>query len=189
MNEISKKPYKRTTILIKKGLQLRYMSIIFLSVVVGFLIVGFEIGLNLHRLFSERPALLAPLMGEVKTILPVFFIEMAIYLIVVLIVAAIISHRMAGPLYKFEKSADIIAKGDLTHRIYLRKHDHLVELQDEFNNMVSNIHKKVSIDHQKAMETAQKLKELASQTNDENLKRQLNEAAQKISNICGDFKI
>ena len=187
--EVAKKTYKRRTILIKKSMQLRYMFIIISSVLVGFLIFGFEIAWNMHRLFSDRPALLAPLFGEMRLILPVFFIKLAIYLTVVLIVASVISHRMAGPLYKFEKSTAIIAGGDLTHKVYLRKDDNLTDLQKEFNAMVSNTHDKIVLDRNKAVEVCGKLKELAEKTTDKQLAQELNAQADKLLTISKGFKL
>ncbi|HUT86270.1 MAG TPA: methyl-accepting chemotaxis protein [Elusimicrobiales bacterium] len=188
-DEKLKKPYQRRTILIKKNLQFRYIAIILTSVIVGFMIVGFEIVWNIHRLFINRPALLAPLMGEIQMMLPVFGVKLAAYLAIILIVSVIISHKMVGPLYKFEKSTKLIAQGDLTHRVYLRKGDHLTDLQKEFNNMVSSIQQKVSFEHDKAVEVSKKLKEFASRSSDENLKKQLNEQAENLLSALKEFKI
>ncbi len=38
------------------------------------------------------------------------------------------SHRLAGPLYRFEKTAQRISQGDLTDEIKLRNKDEMVEL-------------------------------------------------------------
>lgn len=186
--EYNKKPYKRRTILIKKDLQFRYVALIFISVVIGFLIVGFEITWNLSRLFADRPALLAPLMGEIKLILPMFAVKLMIYLLVVLVVASVISHRMAGPLYKFEKSASQVGEGDLTHRVYLRKDDHLTDLQNKFNEMVSNVQDKVNKDRTTAVEVSGELKKLAATLPDGELKRKLGSQAEKLLVISKEFK-
>jgi methyl-accepting chemotaxis protein len=183
-----KKPYKRRTILIKKDLQFRYVALIFISVAVGFIIVGFEIAWNMSRLFSERPALLAPLMGEIELIIPMFVVKLLIYLIVILIVSIVISHRLAGPLYKFEKSAEMVAGGDLTQRMRLRKDDHLGELQNRFNDMVSNIQNKVNRDRRTAVEVSAELQKMADLSQNEDLKNKLNEQAKKLISISKEFK-
>ncbi|MBI2401070.1 MAG: methyl-accepting chemotaxis protein [Deltaproteobacteria bacterium] len=43
------------------------------------------------------------------------------------------SHKIAGPLYRFEKSIDEMASGDLTSRFNLRANDQLEELAGKMN--------------------------------------------------------
>ena len=62
--------------------------------------------------------------------MPAFLLKLFIYFAIVLLVAGVVSHRMAGPIYKFEKSAAVLGGGDLTHRIFLRNGDQLLELQE-----------------------------------------------------------
>ena len=45
----------------------------------------------------------------------------------------LLSHRIAGPLYRFEKDLAEMAQGDLTKRIALRKTDQLTELKEALN--------------------------------------------------------
>ncbi len=72
------------------------------------------------------------------------------HLLVILIVGIIgalglifISHKIAGPLYRFEASLKEISRGDLTHRINTRKNDQLKDLSDSLNGFTSVIDGKV----------------------------------------------
>lgn len=72
-------------------------------------------------------------------------------LIVVLIVGIIgliglifISHKIAGPLYRFEASLKEISGGNLTHRIKTRKKDQLKDLADSLNNFTSSIDRRAA---------------------------------------------
>lgn len=72
-------------------------------------------------------------------------------LVVVVIVAVIgliglifISHKIAGPLYRFEASLKEISSGDLTHRIKTRKKDQLKDLADSLNEFTATIDGKVA---------------------------------------------
>ena len=49
------------------------------------------------------------------------------------VVFILFSHRIAGPLFRFEKDLKDISAGDLTKRINLRKTDQLVELKETMN--------------------------------------------------------
>jgi nitrogen fixation/metabolism regulation signal transduction histidine kinase len=105
------------------------------------------------------------------------------------VAAIVISHRLAGPLYKFEKSASLVAGGDLTQRVHLRKDDHLAELQNKFNDMVSNMQKETIKDRKIALEVSRDLEKISGLAKDENLKNKLNEQARKLLDISKEFKL
>ncbi|MFH1620021.1 MAG: methyl-accepting chemotaxis protein [bacterium] len=173
----AKEKFQRKTILVKKDLQYRYMALMVVSVLVGFLIVGLEISWTLSRIIVEHPMLL-PLLDRLAEMLPLFGIKMLIYMGIVLIVSGVISHRMAGPVFKFEKSAQIAASGDLTHRVYLRQGDQLMELQNEFNLMMGSLQEKVKKDRQTAAEIAAGLDDIPRE-----------EIRKKLSEITSGFMI
>ncbi len=126
--------FQRKTILIKKHLQYRYMALLFICVLLGFLISALDILWTISDVVNKHP-MMHPLLDEMAGMLPLFGLKIVMYMLMVLIVSAVISHRMAGPIFKFEKSCATVAEGDLTHRVYLRQGDQLTDLQDQFNNM------------------------------------------------------
>ena len=74
----------------------------------------------------------------------IYFYKISIYVLLVIIISAIVSHRMAGPVYRFEQTCKQIAKGDFSQRVHLRKGDQLTELQQEFNTMMDEIEKRLN---------------------------------------------
>lgn len=134
--------FQRKTILIKKHLQYRYMALIFASALLAFLIVGLDIAWTVSKVVNEHP-MMQPLLDELGSMVPLFGLKIFMYMVMVLIVSAVISHRMAGPIFKFEKSCSTVAEGDLTHRVYLRHGDQLTDLQDHFNNMTGAVNEVV----------------------------------------------
>jgi methyl-accepting chemotaxis protein len=54
------------------------------------------------------------------------------------------SHKIAGPLYRFEKSIDEMASGDLTSRFNLRANDQLEELAGKMNVLSEKLDEAVS---------------------------------------------
>lgn len=54
------------------------------------------------------------------------------------------SHKIAGPLYRFEKSIDEMASGDLTSRFNLRANDQLEELAGRINSLSERLDEAVS---------------------------------------------
>ena len=135
---------RRATILIKKGLQLRYMLLIILSVLCGLAIMTFELTATLSDLFDAYPVLVQPLYDEFIPIVTEFFYKIFIYLLFVVVISAILSHKMAGPVYRFEQTCKAIAKGDFSQRVHLRKGDQFVELQNEFNAMMDRVEEEIN---------------------------------------------
>lgn len=52
------------------------------------------------------------------------------------VIMTLISHRIAGPLYRFSQRLKSLADGNVTDLIHLRKKDQLTEVADEFNKSV-----------------------------------------------------
>ena len=134
-----KQPFQRRTIFIKKKLQLRYMALIILSVLCGLAIMTFELMATLNDLFDQYPVLVQPIYDQFIPIAASFFYKISIYLLFVVLISAILSHKMAGPVYRFEQTCKAIAKGDFSQRVHLRQGDQLTELQDEFNKMMDRV--------------------------------------------------
>ncbi|MBI4422978.1 MAG: HAMP domain-containing protein [Elusimicrobia bacterium] len=135
--------FQRRTVLVKRTLQLKYVAIIFASVVLAALMVGGDVYYTMtHLILAENPSL-APMISQINTTI---LLKLALYLGIIFLVSLFVSHRFAGPIYRFEKSAQVVGTGDLTHRVSLRTGDDLLELQEEFNAMVSSLQAQVQKD-------------------------------------------
>ena len=143
-NSPIKAGFQRRTIFIKKNLQIRYMVLMVACVLCGLAIMGLELTATLNDLFDAYPVLVQPLYDEFIPIVSSFFYKIAIYILLVVIISAIVSHKMAGPVYRFEQTCREIAKGDFSQRVHLRKGDQLTELQDAFNAMMDTVEKRVN---------------------------------------------
>lgn len=60
-----------------------------------------------------------------------------------MVVFILLSHRIAGPLYRFEKDLGDIGYGDLTKRIHLRKTDQLTEIKEALNSLISTFDERI----------------------------------------------
>ena len=144
MNTPSQPSTRRNTIFIKKGLQLRYMILIILSVLCGLAIMTFELTATLSDLFDTYPVLMQPLYDEFIPIAASFFYKIAIYLLFVVVISAFLSHKMAGPVYRFEQVCKAVSKGDFSQRVHLRQGDQFTELQDDFNAMMDRVEAEIN---------------------------------------------
>ncbi len=138
-----KTPFQRRTIFIKKGLQLRCMVLIVVSVLCGLMIMTLELAVTLNELFDAYPVLMQPVYDEFVPIATGFFYKISIYILFVVIISAIISHKMAGPVYRFEQTCKKIAEGDFSQRIHLRQGDALTDLQQDFNKMMDVVEARI----------------------------------------------
>jgi len=73
------------------------------------------------------------------------------------------SHKIAGPLYRFEKSLEEIGNGNLTHRFTLRTRDQLGELAGKLNEFSSNLDGAVGSIQQSAVECETTLSEMLAE--------------------------
>ncbi len=131
--------FKRRTIFIKKNLQVRYMLMIIFSVLIGLGIMAFELTVTLNELFDRYPVLVQPLYDHLLPIMTAFTYKLSLYVLCVVVISALVSHKMAGPVYRFEQVCKAITKGDYSQRVHLRKGDQLMDLQDAFNEMMDKI--------------------------------------------------
>lgn len=94
-----------------------------------------------------------------------------------------ISHEIAGPIYKFEKSAMAIAGGDLTVKFKLRKGDELKDLADALEKMATSLKRKVNASLEAARQLSDGLEKLSQKAGDTADKRLLSDAKESLSKI------
>ncbi len=79
--------------------------------------------------------------------MPAVILTNVITLIVItfatIVVVLFISHKIAGPMFRFEKDLKDIGQGDLTKKVRLRKKDQFTNLADSLNIMTATLHEKV----------------------------------------------
>ena len=65
-------------------------------------------------------------------------------LLMVGLITIFLSHRIAGPLYRFQKSLVEMAQKNLTVRIHLRKHDEAKFIAESFNQALGELDQSLS---------------------------------------------
>lgn len=133
---MTEQKFQRRTVIVKRQLQLKYIALVFFAVLLGSVLIGTDIYYNLSQVILNN----APyLITEVQKFNSLMLARLLVYLVVILLISVFVSHRFAGPIYRFEKSAQAVSQGDLTHRVSLRTGDELLELQEEFNGMIASL--------------------------------------------------
>lgn len=70
-------------------------------------------------------------------------ITLALITLATIVVTLLISHKIAGPLFRFQKELNQIGEGNLTQTISLRKKDQITSIADNLNQMRTNLHEKI----------------------------------------------
>ena len=130
----------RKRYLIKKRLQLGLtFRFLFLTILFSFFI-AFEVYITIWPVVSG--AIPEDLMNIVRY--QVFFRSLCFILPVIFVIAAfsiIFSHRIAGPIYRFEQTLDKLIQGEDVEVIKLRPGDELEELATKLNELIGMVKK------------------------------------------------
>ena len=156
------KKFQRKTVLVKRSLQLKYIGMVFLSVLVASMIVGGDIYYSLSRvLLTECPSA----SDHVAQFNSVLLVKTSLYL------------------------GQSVAGGDLTHRVSLRTGDELMELQEEFNGMVSALQTLVQKDRNLAQRLSERVDEIAKKVPDDAARRELKDLKVELAHLTKSFKV
>ena len=182
------KKFQRRTMLVKRSLQYKYIASIFVCVVLAVILIGMDLYYTLYKLLLLDNPSLVPLLQHANS---VFIVRVLLYLAIVFVVALIISNRLAGPIYRFEKSAQEVGAGNLTHRVSLRTGDELLELQEEFNAMVSGIQSLVQKDRNLVKRLSERLDALQKNPPAESgaLREELKSIQAELEHLTSSFKV
>ena len=61
----------------------------------------------------------------------------------IVVIGLLMSHKLAGPLWKVEKAARMVAEGNLSYNLTLRDNDEVQEFARQVNGMVKGLRQKV----------------------------------------------
>jgi methyl-accepting chemotaxis protein len=139
-----KRTWRRRNYFIKKDLQGKYIFSFFLFVIAGSIIFSLIFGMlsantltivyeNYNLQIGKTPLIL------LKEILGAHWIFIVTAGISVVVVSMFLTHRFAGPMYRFEKSVEEMMSGNFSFQIRLRKKDEGKELAQMMNQLIGMI--------------------------------------------------
>ncbi|MBW8057255.1 MAG: methyl-accepting chemotaxis protein [candidate division NC10 bacterium] len=123
------------------GIQRKYIFLSLVPLIISaFLIVVFLfIPLDVLLYSSAAPAAKTAIVQDLRAlgfrIWPAIFLGM----IISAFMSVFVTHRFAGPLYRFHQVVDQMAAGDLSGQFKLRKGDDLVELEMAMNRAIESL--------------------------------------------------
>ena len=137
---------KRRNYLIDKRFQLKYTGLILLFMFLVAAVVAYTVYYTGWMLMGERLANVYPqgrLVTIMKTINMTLIVRLLVLAPLVAVVAILLSHKIAGPLYRIERFLRLVAHGDFSSRLRLRKYDELQGLADSVNEMTDDLRGRV----------------------------------------------
>ncbi|MGA1868816.1 MAG: hypothetical protein ACMUJM_09725 [bacterium] len=139
---------KRRTYLIKKVFQTKFIIIFLCLVLAGSVISGtifyFKTNVELGEEYGKAHSKLKKT-GEViqPNLVVSFGVGIILVALATIMLTVLVSHKVAGPLYRFENSAREISKGNLSINTRIRDSDQTQELSDAFTAMTEQLREKI----------------------------------------------
>lgn len=141
--------YRRRSYFSKPNFQLKLTIIFMLVVTIVANLVGgicyIFISETAEKLLRANPDLLphVDMVTVGNVLVPKILLAEAIALSLVFILSILITHTIAGPVYRLERTAQEIARGNLSITTRLRPKDELKELADAFNEMTLGLARRI----------------------------------------------
>ncbi|MBK8871528.1 MAG: methyl-accepting chemotaxis protein [Elusimicrobia bacterium] len=179
---------KRRIVLIKRGMQMKFVLLVSVFVFIAVTAIGLDFYFHFGR---EVQNFMDPSLYELfKSDSYIFLLKLALYMVGVVIFAVLASHKLAGPIYRFERSARAVGSGDLTHRVRLRVGDELEDFRDEFNGMIESLQRLVSQDAHVAMRVSKQLADLVNEHHTgADFHRRLEQIKSDVDHLHKGFKL
>ena len=160
----SKKPvFRRKQFLVKRGMQFRYIGMIFALAILASIVTGYTVFATGWTLLGEKLASVYPQgrliyvfkAANIALIRNLLFISPLIF-----IMGVLFSHKIAGPVYRIEKSLYEISKGNLALKVKLRSGDELWDMANIINDMTEALSKTIALDKELVAQLTQDLDEI-----------------------------
>ncbi len=185
--------FQRKIIMIKRGLQMKYVLLVFVTVFLTAIVVSLDvyyvIGKSVLLHYEE-----VNLLPVIKSATLLLAMHLSLYLLVVIVCSIFVSHRFAGPIFRLERVSENLAKGDLTVSVQFRKGDEFFETAEYMNRMIAALREKVQKDKNLSDRILVKLNDLAQKLEAGKLKPNeaaalANEISVEVQHISSGFKI
>jgi len=144
----SKSPHKRRIHYIKKDFQFKFIFKFCLLVLLGAVISTVLLSIfakdTLTTSFKGSHLIIEKTYSAVlPALIYTNLITIVLITLATIMVTLYTSHKLAGPLFRFEADLKIIGEGDLTKRVRLREKDQLKDFVGSLNGMTESLQNKL----------------------------------------------
>lgn len=125
----------RKKFMVERGFQIRFMAVIIIAMV----LIALVTGMSMYTAVMQT--LVNQFHGESLAVIQhaitaKLFVRSLLLILAIAIISVFISHRIAGPIYKFERILEAMAAGEKVREITLRKHDEFYRLARAINELI-----------------------------------------------------
>ena len=185
--------YKRKIFIVNKKYQFRYLFIIISTMLISVASVYFTTFYVIWNkvideffFVPEASKKLAEIFVQTSQLLVIPIILLAV---IFTAIGIILSHKVAGPIFRVERVAQELSKGNLDIKVKFRKGDELHELADSLNEMITGIRSIVKEDKditEKLIKISDKLTEDVNK--EKSIKKDVKDAVDELKQIVGKLK-
>ena len=174
------RPYKRRRILIESyQYRLLFINLLYFCIILLIFAAALFLPLIL-KLRSGSTSIIeqGELAGQFLALHARVWPAMLVVFVLLALHSTFVSHRIAGPLYRFRKVFGAVASGDLSVRAKLRKGDYLGKESESLNEMIDSLRAKIESIQSHHVETQTMLtalKQSIEQGSIDDMQRQLEE--------------
>jgi len=196
MDKAIAKTYKRKNYFIDKGFQSNFILKFFILVFIGGLLT-----IGMLYFLSAQSTTVAIVNSRVVArttadfLLPILIQTVVIITIMVSLATAVVtllvSHKIAGPMYRFKKVLENLEKGDFSSGFNIRQHDQLQDVADTFNSMIKKTRQELSLLKSGLASLSKELNAISEQEVSEAKRaglRELKDICEELNRKIGHFK-
>lgn len=153
--------YKRRNYLIKKDFQLKFILkfclLLFIGVVISTVLLFLFCQGTLTSSFQQSRLVIENTgLAILPSVVYTNLITLGLITLATITVTLFVSHKIAGPMFRFQKELEDVGKGNLTRKVTFRSKDQIGDMAVSLNNMIGSLHEKV-LDIQTEVERIRKL--------------------------------
>jgi methyl-accepting chemotaxis protein len=139
---------KRRQYFVQKDFQSKFILKFCMVLLIGIIIsIGLLFLLSKNTLTSSFEHSRLVIKNTASAILPSVFLSHLIAFVLItlltIVITLLVSHKLAGPLFRFQKELKEIASGDLSNVVKMRKDDQVKVIADSLNQMRVNLQIKI----------------------------------------------
>lgn len=157
--------YARKRYFIEKGFQIKYTLMVIAFMFLIAWLAGYTVYYTLFTFLGEKLANVYPqgrLVAIFRAVNASLFIRILLLIPFVTIISVLLSHRIVGPIYRVRRYLEeVVAKGDFSAVLKLRKRDEFKYLAEAINKMTQDLGKAAG----ESRQVADKLASMADELN------------------------
>jgi len=140
--EMTRPMIKRKQYLVAKRFQLKYVGLILALMFLTAAFCSYVVYYSMMILMGEKLANVYPqgrLMAIVNTVNFRIMLSMFYISPMIIVIGIFLSHKIAGPVFRIERTLNNMAEGDLSAILALRKGDEMTSLADAINRVTESM--------------------------------------------------